>query len=74
MQTPHLTERMLTLCALIVEEKDPGKFLLLVRELNDAFENGERKVKHARLTTTRHTAKVLNISSQAFAHSKTVLR
>ena len=43
MITPHMTE----LCALIADEKDSVKFLLLVRELNDAFENEGVKVEHA---------------------------
>jgi hypothetical protein len=49
---------------LIAEEKDPGKFLLLVRELNDAFENVGVKFEHARPTTARRTANVSNISPQ----------
>jgi hypothetical protein len=59
-----MTERMLTLCALIAEEKDPVKFLLHVRELNDAFENEGRKVEYARSNTARPTTKVRNISPQ----------
>jgi len=55
MITPHSNERVLALCALIVEEKDPRKFLHLVRELNDAFENAERKVEHPLSTTARRT-------------------
>jgi len=65
MTTPHMTERTLTLCALIAEEKDPVKFLLLVRELNDVFENEGVKVEDARSTTARRTAEVRNISPQA---------
>lgn len=61
MTTPHMTERMLTLCALIADEKDPVKFLLLVRELNDAFENEGLRVEHALSTTARRTAIVRNI-------------
>ena len=52
MITPHSNERVLVLCALIAEEKDHGKFLLLVRELNDAFENGRVKFERATSTTT----------------------
>ena len=65
MASPHMTERMLTLCALIAEEKDPVKFLFLVRELNDVFENEGVKVEHARPTSARRTATVRNISPQA---------
>jgi hypothetical protein len=65
MITPHMTERMLALCALIAEEKDPSKFLRLVLELNDAFENGGAGVEHARSATARPTTKVRNISPQA---------
>jgi hypothetical protein len=63
MATLHSNERVLALCALITEEKDPGKFQLLVHELNDALENAERK---AQLATTAHrTANVSDISPQA---------
>ena len=64
MSTPHMTERMLTVCALIAEEKDPVKFLVLVRELNDMFSESV-KVEHARSTTALRTARVRNISQQA---------
>ena len=65
MMTPHMKEHMLALCALIVEEKDHDKFLRLVVELNDAFENGSAGVEHAPSTTTRTTTKVGIISPQA---------
>ena len=58
MTTPHLNERVLALCALISEEKDPGKFLLLVRELDDAFEKMGAKFEHARSTTAHRKANV----------------
>ena len=64
MSAPHMTERMLTVCALIAEEKDHFKFLVLVRELNDMF-NESVKVEHARSTTARRTARASNISPQA---------
>ena len=64
MTTSHSNERVLALCALIAEEKDPGKFLLLVRELNDAFENVGVKFERARPTAARRTANVGNISPQ----------
>ena len=65
MITPHSNERLLALCALIAQEKDHGKFLLLVRELNDALENRGVEFEHAQSTTARSTAKVSNISPQA---------
>jgi hypothetical protein len=55
MKTSHSKKRFLALCALIAEEKDPGKFLLLVQELNSAFENEERKVKNAPFATAHRT-------------------
>ena len=58
MTTPHLNERVLALCALIAEEKDPGKFLLLVRELDDAFEKMGVKFEHAQSTTAHRKANV----------------
>jgi hypothetical protein len=64
MKTPQLNERVLALCALIAKEEDPGKFQLLAQELNDALENGERKVEHAQSTTACRTAKVSSISPQ----------
>ena len=64
MTTSHSNDRVMALCALIAEEKDPGKFLLLVRELNDAFENVGVKFEHAQSTTARRTAKVSSISPQ----------
>jgi hypothetical protein len=51
MTTTHSNERVFVLCALIVEEKDPGKFLLLVRELDDAFETMGVKFERATSTT-----------------------
>ena len=60
MTTLRSKQRVLALCALIAEEKDLGKFAVLVSELNDAFENDERKVEHA-----GRTAKVSYISSPA---------
>jgi hypothetical protein len=63
MKTSHSNQRVLALCALIAEEKEPEKFLLLVHELNDAFENKERGVENARLTSAR--PKVSVISPQA---------
>ena len=35
---PHSNERVLALCALIAEEKDPIKFQMLVGELSNALE------------------------------------
>jgi hypothetical protein len=63
MATLHSNERVLALCALIVEEQNPDKFLLLIRELNAAFENEERKAQLA--TTARRIANVSDISPQA---------
>jgi len=65
MMTPHMKERMLALCALIAEEKDHDRFLRLVVELNDAFEDGSAGVEHASSTTSRPPTKVGNISPQA---------
>jgi hypothetical protein len=65
MMTPHMKERMLVLCALIAEEKDHDKFLRLVVELNDVFEDGSAGVEPASSTATRPTTKVGNISPQA---------
>jgi hypothetical protein len=65
MTTPHSNERLFALCALIAEEKDPGKFLLLVHELNNAFESSERNVEDARLNSARRRAKVSVISQRA---------
>ena len=39
MITPDSNERLFALCALIAEEKDQSKFLLLVQELNGLLEN-----------------------------------
>ena len=39
MKTPHSNEDLLALCALIVEEKDQSKFVLLVQELRCLLEN-----------------------------------
>lgn len=47
MTTLHSKERAFALCALIAEEKDPDKLLLLVSELNDVLESDERKVEPA---------------------------
>jgi hypothetical protein len=56
MQTPHSNEHVPVLCALIAKEEDPGKFLLLVRELNDVLENRGVKFEHAQSTTaTSHS-------------------
>ena len=52
MTTRHLNERVSSLCALIAEEKDPGKFTLLVTELLSALENDGRKVECASRTST----------------------
>jgi len=65
MKTSHSKERLLALCALIAEEKDPGKFLLLVQELNSAFENQERKVENAPSATAHRTGSVRAISPRA---------
>ena len=62
MTAPHLNERVLALCALIAEEKDPGKFLLLVRELDDAFEKMGVEFETARTPTAHRTAYVSYIS------------
>jgi len=62
MTAPHLNERVLALCALIAEEKDPGKFLLLVRDLNDAFEKMDVEFEHARTPAAHRVANVSYIS------------
>lgn len=62
MFTPHLTQRVQALCASIAEEKDPAKFLLLVRELNDVFENGGAEFEHAQSTTAWRTTNVRDIN------------
>jgi len=62
MTSPHLNERVLALCALIVEEKDPGKFQVLVRELDDAFEKMGVHFEHAGSTTAHRKANVSYIS------------
>jgi hypothetical protein len=56
----HWNERVVALCTLIAEEKDPAKFALLASQLKDALENNERKVERA-----GRTAKVSYISPQA---------
>ena len=53
MKTSHPKERLLALCALIAEEKDSGKFLLLVHELKNAFE--ESGVENIASTATLHS-------------------
>jgi hypothetical protein len=65
MKIPQLNERVLALCALITKEEDPGRFHLLVEELNGVFENGEREVGYARSTTTHRGSKVISISPRA---------
>jgi hypothetical protein len=60
MKTSHSNQRLLALCALIAEEKDPDKFLLLVHELNDAFENKERGVGNSHLTSARPKGSVIS--------------
>ena len=62
MKTSHSNERLLALCALIAEEKDPGKFLLLVQELNSAFENEQREVETAPSATAHRRGSVRAVS------------
>jgi hypothetical protein len=65
MKTSHSNDRLLALCALIAEEKDPGKFQLLVHELNNALESRDRRVENAQLPSEHPRAKVSVISERA---------
>ena len=42
MSIPEPEERFYSLCALIAAEKDPQKFLILVRELNEVLDKRDK--------------------------------
>lgn len=65
MITPDDKERISFLCALIAEEKDPGRFLLLVQELSALLENTPLRAEHVQPTTALRRAKLRIISHRA---------
>ena len=45
--TPEERAEMERLCRKIIEEKDKGKFLQLMRELNDLLERKEQRLENS---------------------------
>ena len=65
MKTSQSNERLRALCALIVEEKDPAKFLLLVHELNNLLQSTEGTVENMQLSSGHRNTKISAISHRS---------
>jgi hypothetical protein len=65
MKTSQSNERLLALCALIAEEKDPDRFTLLVHELSSLLNDRTLSIEQEQSRIALRGAKVSDISPQA---------